>query len=311
MKRFSILMVGLAMMLQVHAQYTSRVALCPVVSDATERFPETAKTQLTNKLVQVLTTNGVASSDYLGQFIISAFAVPVEKNVLAGPPMQILEKIEINLYIADYTNKVIFASTSLEAKGAGTNEDRSYLNAISKMNVKSDKLTKFVQEGVTKIVAYYDAEADNILTKARSLAKMKKYEEAIYLAASIPAQCKKFNEANTLVMDIYQQYVNQTCNENLALARSAWAAAQNATGANAAGEYLARIYPDAACYGDATNLYKEIKAKVLDDWKFEMKKYQDGVDLESQRINAAREVGVAYGKGQQPVSTNIGFLRGL
>ena len=40
-----------------------------------------------------------------------------------------------------------------------------------------------------------------------------------------------------------------------------------------------------------------------------MKKWQDGVDLESQRINAFREVGVAYGQGQQPTTTNIGWLR--
>ncbi|MCQ2346850.1 MAG: hypothetical protein MJZ92_02835 [Paludibacteraceae bacterium] len=308
MKRISILIMGLAMMLQVHAQYTSQIAICPIVSEVSEHFPQTAKTQLTNKLVQVLTTNGVASSDVLGQFIISAFAVPQEKTILAGPPMQILEQIEITLYIADYTNKVIFASTTLEAKGCGTDDDRSYINAISKMNVKSDKVATFVQEGITKIVAYYDAEADNIMTKARTLAKMKKYDEALYLVTSIPTQCKKYNEANALVLDIYQQRVDQTCNENLALARTTWAAAQNATGAATAGQYLSQIYPDAACYDEAMALYNEIKNKELDDWKFEMKKYQDGIDLEAQRINAAREVGVAYGKGQQPTTTNIGFL---
>ena len=89
----------------------------------------------------------------------------------------------------------------------------------------------------------------------------------------------------------------------------AWAAEQNATGAQKAGEFLAEIYPDAKCYEDAMNLYKEIKGKVLDDWEFEMKQYQDGIDLEKQRINAMREVGVAFGKGQQPTTTNIGFLK--
>ena len=57
-------------------------------------------------------------------------------------------------------------------------------------------------------------------------------------------------------------------------------------------------------------LYKEIKGKVLDDWKFEMKKYQDGVDLEKQRIEAARAVGVAYGTHQPNKEVNIDFIRG-
>ena len=309
MKRLFSTILGLVMILSMHAQYTSQIALCPVVEDATETFPDAAKTQLTNKLVQILTSNGVASSDYMGQFIIAAFAVPQEKDILAGPPMMILEKVEMNLYIADYTNKVIFASTTIDSKGSGKTEDRSYLNAISRMNPKADKVAAFVKEGLAKIVAYYDAEAENMIKKANALAKMKKYEEALYLTTSIPSQCKKYDEALKATTTIYQQYIDQLCQENLAQARMAWAQQQNATGAAAAGEYLANIYPDAACYGDAMALYKEIKGKVLDDWKFEMKKYQDSVDLESQRINAAREVGVAYGKGQQPTTTNIGFLR--
>ena len=129
------------------------------------------------------------------------------------------------------------------------------------------------------------------------------------MVVTIPAQCNKYDEALKVGLDIYQQYLDNQCAVNLAAARQAWAAEQNATGAQKAGEYLAQILPDAGCYDDAMALYKEIKGKVLDDWKFEMKQYQDGVDLEKQRINAMREVGVAYGRGQQPTTTNIGFLR--
>ena len=72
--------------------------------------------------------------------------------------------------------------------------------------------------------------------------------------------------------------------------------------------FIKRILPEASCYDDAVALYKEIKAKVLEDWKFEMKKYQDGVDLEKQRIKAWKEVGVAYGKNQKPTTTIINWL---
>jgi hypothetical protein len=42
-----------------------------------------------------------------------------------------------------------------------------------------------------------------------------------------------------------------------------------------------------------------------------MKKYQDGVDLESQRIDAMRQVGVAYGNHQPSQTTTIEFLRSI
>ena len=59
-----------------------------------------------------------------------------------------------------------------------------------------------------------------------------------------------------------------------------------------------------------------IKAKVLDDWKFEMKKYEDALalenrklDIESQKVDAWKAIGVAYGKNQQPTTTYVSWLR--
>ncbi len=314
MKRLFLSVIAMMTIFAAYAESASNasnMALAVVIEDPSGVIPEPANKQLQNRLIQMLTQNGVSSSDYFGQFFLAAFAIPQEKDVLPGPPQQYLQTMEINLYIADYTNKVIFASTSLTAKGAGQNEARSCMDAMRKMPIQSANARKFVEEAKTKIINYYNTEADNILTRAKSLMKMKQYEEAIFLANSIPAQCAKYTEAQEMCMTIYQMYVDNLCTQNLALARSAWMAEQNATGAYAAGEYLSQILPDAACYDDAMALYKEIKGKVLDDWKFEMKQYQDGVDLESQRINAMREVGVAFGKGQQPTTTNIGFLRGL
>ena len=69
------------------------------------------------------------------------------------------------------------------------------------------------------------------------------------------------------------------------------------------------ILPDAGCYGEAMELYQEIKGKVLDDWKFEMKQYEDGIDLEKLRIEAVRQIGVAYGAHQPQQNTSIEFLR--
>ena len=58
-------------------------------------------------------------------------------------------------------------------------------------------------------------------------------------------------------------------------------------------------------------LYNEIKAKVLEDWQFEMKQYQDGVDIQKLQIEAARQIGIAYGNNQPNQTTNIEFLRTL
>ena len=179
------------------------------------------------------------------------------------------------------------------------------------MPLQNPQVTKFINEGKQKIIDYYDHEGEAMLKKANYLAKKKEYEEALWIVSLIPQQSKHYDAALQAGLDIYQQYINNECNIYLAAARQAWAAEQNSKGAAAAGEYLANILPDAGCYDEAMELYNEIKGKVLDDWKFEMKKYQDGVDLEKMRIDASRQVGVAYGTHQPAQTTSIEFLRSI
>ena len=293
--------------------FAAETAFLPIsvcAADNSESFPEGAKAMMENKLTQLLTRNGIAGLDYMGQFILTVTTTPLDKDIIPGPPMKIAEKMEMNLYIVDAYAKTIFSSTSFTVKGLGETENKCYLNAITRMPLQTPQIAKFVQEGKEKIIAYYDHEGEQLIKKAKFFAKQKKYDEALYWVALIPQQSKHYDAALATGLEIYQQYLDNECNINLAAARSEWAAQQNAVGAAAAGEYLAKILPDAGCYGDAMALYKEIKGKVLDDWKFEMKIYQDGVDLEKQRIEAARAIGVAYGEHQPNKEVNIDFIRG-
>ena len=310
MKKIFSICIAALMSATMFAAETQFLPISVYAADNSENFPEGAKAMIENKLTQLLTRNGIAGLDYMGQFVLTVTTTPLDKDIIAGPPMKISEKMEMNLYIVDMYAKTVFSSTSFSVRGLGETENKCYLNAISRMPLQSPQIAQFIQEGKEKIIAYYDHEGEMLIKKAQFLAKQKKYDEALFWVSLIPQQCKHYDAALAAGQAIYQQYINNECNVNLAAARQAWAAHQNADGATAAGEFLAKILPDAGCYGDAMALYKEIKGKVLDDWKFEMKQYQDGVDLEKQRIEAARAVGVAYGTHQPSKEVNIDFIRG-
>ncbi len=312
MKKIAIISIAALMSISVFAQSNNdghNLALKVVVEEMVEPFPATAKLQVENKLNALLTKNGIASMDYLGQFFITARATPLTKDVLPGPPMQIAETMDFTFYIADYYNQIIFSTASVTAKGVGTSDAKSYMDAIKKINLNSPALTKFVEEGRVKIIKYYNEQADKIILKARALAKQHDYEQALFLVQTIPSECDRYADAIAVGNEIYQEYVDYLCDVNLAAAKMAWVSGQNSKAAEEAGQYLGLIYPEAKCYAEAEALYAEIKGKVLDDWHFEMKRYQDGVDLELARIHSWRDVGVAYGQGQQPTTTNIGFIR--
>lgn len=280
-----------------------------VVGSAQQNVPEGTNTFIENKLQQIISQNGLGSADYYGRFVITASFMPVTKDIVPGPPKQFAENLDVTFYIVDNIDQKIFSSTTVLARAVDRSEEKVLNKAIRSINVKSPQMTTFVNEGREKIVNYYISQADRIIATAQSLARQRNYEAAFYELSAIPQACgAAYDKALAAGNVIYQEYVDYICDVNLAKARSAWMAEQNSYGAYEAGEYLSQILPDAKCYGSAEALYREIKAKVLDDWKFEMKKYNDQVSLEQARIDAWRQVGVAYGRNQKSDTYNVTWL---
>lgn len=280
-----------------------------VVAAAQQNVPEGVNTYIENKLQQVIVQNGLGSADYYGRFVITASILPVTKDIVPGPPMQFSENLDVTFYIVDNIDQKIFSSVTVSARAVDASEEKVLNKAIRSINVRSPQITKFVNEGREKIVAYYVAQADRIIAKARTLARQRQYEAAFYELSTIPEACgAAYDKAMAAGTEIFQEYVDYMCDVNLAQARSAWMAQQNSDGAYEAGGYLSQILPDAKCYGEAMGLYQEIKGKVLDDWKFEMQQYSDQVSLERSRIDAWRQVGVAYGQNQKSDTYNVTWL---
>ena len=65
---------------------------------------------------------------------------------------------------------------------------------------------------------------------------------------------------------------------------------------------LNQIEPTAKCYPQAEELVAEISKRIGEEWELEKHLVYSAVELEKMRIEAAREVGVAYGTHQQPTS---------
>ena len=285
------------------------IALTAVVPEQAENLPDIGKSILKNKLQHIATINGLGAGMLNQRFIITSNISIMTKDIVAGPPQQIAQNIEATFYIADYIDKKVFSNITLELQGVGTNDNKAFIDAIKNIKPANEKFKKFISSGKNKIIEYYNNQCDIIINTANSLAGMKRYDEAIYNLTMIPDACREcYNKSLVAIKPIYQAFLDQKCNENIAKANAAWAASQNSHGANEAGQFLSQIYPDAKCYNEAQQLFKEIKAKVLDDWKFEMKKYNDSVSLESQRIQSYRDIGVAYGNHQQPINYHVNWL---
>ena len=308
MKRIIILSVVVLSFCQasLNAQ-NCEVLIIPFIQDRIDPLPEETRSFLETKLTQIITENGISAGDGYGQFyLVSRFAL-LNKDIVSGAPTMFSLRINVTLTLVDYFGEKSIASTNLELTGVGTNENRAYINAIRNLNPAHSRIQNFIKESKQKMLDYYDGNYNIIIQRALNLANQRRFEEALYHLTSIPECSKGYNAAMAAASDVYMGFINYNCQINLQQARLLWAASPNAQGAAQAGYFLAFIEPGTPCYADALVLYNEIRSSVKEDWKFEFR-YYDPRSLTRERINAFREVGVAFGQGQQPSTTIIGRL---
>ena len=64
------------------AAETEYLPISVYAADNAETFPDGAKALIENKLTQLLTRNGIAGLDYLGQFLLTVTTTPIDKDVI-------------------------------------------------------------------------------------------------------------------------------------------------------------------------------------------------------------------------------------
>lgn len=287
-----------------------RISLTPVVSDEVKAIPAEAKSYLSNKLQQIATLNGLGGKAHNPWFVITANISVLSKDILSGPPQMIAQNLDVTLYIADYRQKTILSMVNLSVKGVGTNDTKAFIDALRNIKAVNPEIKMFVENGKNKIIEFYNSNCDFILTDAETKCAQKKYQEAIFTLTAVPEVCKDcYMQANKAVGPIYQLYADFNCKVMLNMAQNAWNARPNSAGAEQAAKALSAIDPETACYAEAKQFMTQIAQKVLEDEKravaMEMKVHDDKVDLEKQRIEAARAVGVAYGSNQPQQAYNF------
>lgn len=257
-------------------------------------IPAEAKSQLESKLSQIASNNGMGGSQINPRFIITAQVNIGTKDIIAGPPQMIAQNLDVVLFVGDALTNTIFSNATITLKGVGTNENKALIDAFKNINPKNKEIARFLEEGKNKIINYYATNCDFIIKEAISMAKQEKYDEAIYKLSLVPDVCQEcyFKCLDTLSA-VYQQKINADCKMKFNQAKTAWAAAQNPSGAEKAGDILNTINPMASCQPDINAFIKTIDAKLKADekarWQFKMKQYADKIAMQKEKVRIAEE----------------------
>lgn len=272
--------------------------------------PSAASSALYQSLSRMATENGLTTEAPTTPFVLTVHCDVLDKSNLPGPPIQTVYNLGVTFYMADTYAQKKFGTAYITLDGVGTGEVKSYINAFRHINAKNGEIQSLINRGKKNMMNYYDTQYSNIIREAKRLASLQNYEEALAMALSIPLCSKGGEEASKYGLQLYTQYLDRMNLFLLNKAKALWAAGQDQQTAFDVCAMLAQIDPDAACYSEAGSLMKEVKSQVRSDIDFEMReKYHDQIQIEKARIEAAKVVGVAYGSGQKPTTTNLMWLR--
>ena len=265
-------------------------------------LPEASAEALHAKLSQAITVDGVEAGRF-SQFALVAQIDEVQEEVIPGVRQQYLKVISLNLSVCNAETGDKFATKSLTLKGAGTSADRAFNAAFSKLQ-EEDAIASLVGSAKDKIIAYYNAQIGNILSRSKSCCMKKQYEEALCLLAAVPTCCQDYGSVQKELAAVFQQYVDYDCSEKVLRARAIWAASQTRDSAIMAGAYLSAVSPAASCVDEVVVLMAQIQDRMGDDWQLEKELVRGSLSLEAARIEAARAIGVAYGQNQKAQTYN-------
>ena len=280
-----------------------RIVLNSIVLDKENKIPEEAKSQLVLKLTQISANSGMGGNSINPRFVIAAKINIQTKDVVAGPPHMIVVNSDIVFFIGDVETNQVFATATISGKGVGSNENKAMISLIKNISANSKQLLELTQTGKNKIVDYYTNQCDFIIKKAQTKEQQQQYDESIYDLMQVPEVCKScYMKCLSAVEPIYKKKIDLDGLVKLNDAKNKWNATQNRRGADDVSAILSSIEPESASYKNALIFSETIRAKIQEIEKrnlnFKMKKYNDAISLETQRIESIRQAAIVYYQNQ-------------
>ena len=300
MKRIISVFIVLLMFLNgMSAQEECDTPIAVLIAEHIDGMNETQQEYLRSKMEQLVVTQGISADFFYTQFFLTADVVGMQKEIVPTIPASATCQCDIVIKLVDRAGLKTMATLVVNVRGAGATEIKAVQNAMRLINPQNKKLSDFIKGAKSKVLDYYNQHTGQIVLQAHRLAGLEKYEEAFNLLASVPECCKHYNEVTREITTIYPKARDEIGENYLKKARRIWTVEQTSAAAEEACYWLSLIDPKSPAYSKGETLYAEIKSRVQVEVQHQMKVYDDSVDLMKEQINAAKEIGMAYGRGQK------------
>lgn len=145
---------------------------------------ENAARSLQNNIMQAITLNGLSSAESRFTTLVSASLL--SQNTTNTAPVMYVTELEIMAFIGDLYTGTVFGQASFTVKGVGKTPDKAYINAVQQVKARNPQLKSLILTSKDKILAYFDAEFDQIIARIDAFIKAGDYKSALIEGYAIP-----------------------------------------------------------------------------------------------------------------------------
>lgn len=187
-------------------------------------LPGTSAQLLEQKIARMALANGFGSLS--GEFLLTADARIVSKEVTPTVPPRELVKVEVALYVVGVRERIVVSEETLTVASVGdaSSEAAIFAAAFGKINPRSPQIRRFMTSAREKLVDYYAQRVPMILAEAQACADRAEYEQALALLATVPTclpeypvVAEKMVEANRRMLDKFAATALQEAKGKMAL----------------------------------------------------------------------------------------------
>jgi hypothetical protein len=164
------------------------------------------KENLENKLTTILEKNNYLSGGNT-RFLFAVKINLTDKQITSTIPSQIILKANMNLFVGDGIDGIKYNNISLNLRGVGGNEEKAIQDLLKNIDVNNKLFHDFISKSNENLLNYYNINCEYLIKKTQSLIDQNKFEEAIFILAQVPENCKDcYNQSSELTKTFYNKF---------------------------------------------------------------------------------------------------------
>lgn len=214
MKNKNLLILSVILFLSISVAKAQSIRVLPISSS---QINETAASLLYNRLNQVVSLNGIGSTDNSNRFLMISSVSVLSIEATETVPINYVAEVEISIFIVDNSKKLLMSQEIITRKGVADNETKAVQEAIKSIKGRDPKLKKMITVAKDRILDYYNNECETVMQTINTYLEMEMYDEALNELNAIPqidANLDCYNNSMNILSRISMEQ-QQSSNNNI------------------------------------------------------------------------------------------------